>query len=73
MAILAISHVIKSITYKHQYHRFRLFRQSLQISKLKKGRVIRPRLNLKLWYYSAQESNIRDFPVEIASANGFTG
>jgi hypothetical protein len=32
MAILAISHVIKSMTYKHQIHRFRVFRQSLRIS-----------------------------------------
>ncbi len=32
MAILAISHVMKSITYKHQIHRFRVFRQSLRIS-----------------------------------------
>jgi hypothetical protein len=31
MAILAISHVMKSITYKHQNHRFRVFRQSLEI------------------------------------------
>jgi hypothetical protein len=30
MAILAISHVMKSITYKHQIHRFRVFRQSLR-------------------------------------------
>ncbi len=32
MAILAISHVMKSIAYKHQIHRFRVFRQSLRIS-----------------------------------------
>jgi hypothetical protein len=29
MAILAISHVMKSITYKDQIHIFRVFRQSL--------------------------------------------
>jgi hypothetical protein len=34
MAILAISHVMKSITYKHQIHRFRVFRQSLRITQL---------------------------------------
>ena len=34
MAILAISHVIKSMTYKHQIHRFRVFRQSLEISQV---------------------------------------
>jgi hypothetical protein len=34
MAILAISHVVKSITYKHQIHRFRVFRQSLRITQL---------------------------------------
>ena len=33
MAILAFSHVIKSICYKHQIHRFRVFRQSLRVSK----------------------------------------
>ena len=39
MAILAISHVIKSMTYKHQIHRSRVFRQSLEISKVLKGRI----------------------------------
>ncbi len=34
MAILAISHVIKSTTYKHQIYRFRVFRQSLRTHKL---------------------------------------
>jgi hypothetical protein len=34
MVILAISHVIKSMTYKHQIHRFRVFRQSLRITQL---------------------------------------
>ena len=33
MVILAISHVMKSMTYKHQIHRFRVFRQSLELSK----------------------------------------
>jgi hypothetical protein len=32
MVILAISHVMKSMTYKHQIHRFRVFRQSLELS-----------------------------------------
>ena len=32
MAVLAISHSIKSMTYKHQIHRFRVFRQSLRVS-----------------------------------------
>ena len=32
MAILPILHVVKSITYKHQIHRFRVFRQSQQLS-----------------------------------------
>jgi hypothetical protein len=32
MVILAISHVMKSMTYKHQIHRFRVFRQSLEKS-----------------------------------------
>jgi hypothetical protein len=40
MAILAISHVMKSITYKHQIHRFRVFRQPLEISALLNGRFI---------------------------------
>jgi hypothetical protein len=31
MAIVAISHAIKSMTYKHQIHRFKVFRQSLRI------------------------------------------
>lgn len=30
MAILAISHVMKSTGYEHQNHKFRVFRQSLQ-------------------------------------------
>ncbi len=34
MAILAISHVMKSTTYMHQIHRFRVFRQSLEISQV---------------------------------------
>jgi hypothetical protein len=34
MAILAISHVIKSITYKHKIHKFRVFRQSLRVSQV---------------------------------------
>jgi hypothetical protein len=33
MAILVISHLMKSITYKHQIYGFRVFRQSLRISK----------------------------------------
>ncbi len=37
MANLAISHVIKSITYKHQIHRFRVFRQSLELSVKSEG------------------------------------
>ena len=32
IAILAISHIIKSVTYKHKIHRFRVFRQSLRLS-----------------------------------------
>jgi len=32
MAILANSHVMKSISYKYQILRFRVFRQSLRIS-----------------------------------------
>jgi len=32
MAILAISHVMKSTGYEHQNHKFRVFRQSLQVS-----------------------------------------
>jgi hypothetical protein len=31
MATLSISHFMKSITYKHQDHRFRIFRQSLEV------------------------------------------
>ena len=31
MAILAIPHVMKSICYKHQIYRFRVFRQSLRL------------------------------------------
>jgi len=31
MAILAISHVMKSNSYEHQNHKFKVFRQSLQI------------------------------------------
>jgi len=31
MATSAISHLMKSITYKRQNHRFRVFRQSLEI------------------------------------------
>ena len=31
MAVLAISHVMKSTGYEHQNHKFRVFRQSLQI------------------------------------------
>jgi hypothetical protein len=34
MAILAISHVMKSICYKHQVRRFRVFRQSLRVSQV---------------------------------------
>jgi hypothetical protein len=34
MAILAISHVMKSICYKHQVRRFRVFRQSLRVPQL---------------------------------------
>ena len=33
MVISAISYLMKSITYKHQNHRFRVFRQSLRITK----------------------------------------
>jgi len=43
MAILAILHVMKSITYKHQIHRFRVFRQSLRIYKF--------RINLWISYF----------------------
>jgi len=32
VAILALSHVMKSDTYKHQNHKFRVFRQSVEIS-----------------------------------------
>ncbi len=31
VAILALLHVMKSDTYKHQNHKFRVFRQSLRI------------------------------------------
>jgi hypothetical protein len=31
--ILAILHVMKSISYEYQKHKFRVFRQSLQLSK----------------------------------------
>jgi len=34
MAILQISHVVKSITYRHLIHRFRVFRQSQQLSSI---------------------------------------
>jgi hypothetical protein len=35
MAILSISHVMKSTGYEHQNHKIRVFRQSLQIFKMK--------------------------------------
>jgi len=35
MAILAISHVMKSTGYEHQNHKFRVFRQSLQVSQVR--------------------------------------
>ncbi len=34
ITILAISQLIKSITYKHQNYRFRVFRQSLNVSQV---------------------------------------
>ncbi len=34
MAILAFPHFMKSICYKHQIHRFRVFRQSLRVSQV---------------------------------------
>jgi hypothetical protein len=47
IAILAISQLIKSITYEHQNHRFRVFRQSLRIT--------------QLWQFYRYERNITRF------------
>jgi hypothetical protein len=58
MAILAISHVMKSITYKHQNHRFRVFRQSLRIH--------------AFWQFYRYKKNItRIFRIDICRIVGY--
>jgi hypothetical protein len=39
MEISEILHSIKSVAYKHQNHRFRVFRQSLEISVVLKAQI----------------------------------